>query len=80
MKNLEEIAKESESTEEALAALHDAQATPAHAIKALRDGRGLSLHDAKIKLVESPKWSKEAGAAGRLHEQLDELINKGGCD
>ena len=76
MKTLGDIARESESAEEALAALHDAGATPVHAIKALRNGRGLSLGDAKIKLMESRSWSEEAAAAGRLHEHLDELLKE----
>ena len=70
MRNLEEIAKKSESVEEALVELRDAGATPIHAIKALRNGRGLSLGEAKRKLMESPSWREEAAAANRLHEQF----------
>lgn len=76
MKILEEIARESESVEEALAALHDAGATPGHAIKALRNGRDLSLGDAKAKLMESPAWYAEVESANRLHDKWEELLEE----
>lgn len=76
MKTLEEVARESGSTEEALDSLHAAGASPIYAIKALRNGRDLSLGDAKTKLMESPAWHAEAAAANRLHEQLDKLLEE----
>src|SRR5690606_5612335 len=65
-----EIARRCVSTEEALAALHDAGASPVRAIKALHEGRGMSLRDSKAALMESPSWHAEAAAANRMWEEL----------
>lgn len=73
MNKFEEIARQSESTEAALVALHEFGATAIEAIKAIKNGRGISHADCKIKLIESPAWKVEAAAAANLHKDIDKL-------
>ena len=70
MTDFRAIVRRSANTEVGLAELHAAGASPVEAIKALCDGRGLSLRDAKAALMESPSWHKEAAAANAMWEEL----------
>jgi ribosomal protein L7/L12 len=69
-----DIARDSPTVEEALVALHEIGASPVYAIKALHDGRGLSVDEAKSALFASPAWATESRAAENLHEQIISAI------
>ena len=71
MHDLVQIARASTSDELALAKLHALNVSPVRAIKALMDGRGLSLKQAKEKLMKSSAWKVEAEKANNLHDQID---------
>jgi ribosomal protein L7/L12 len=63
------IARNSATVENALVRLHEAGASPIEAIKALREGMGLDLGQAKLALQASPAWHVEARSAEKLHDQ-----------
>lgn len=71
------IAARAECVAEALRNLYRCNATPVVAIKALVEGRGLSLRDAKQALIDSPPWKVEATAAIELHEQIEKVLGRG---
>jgi ribosomal protein L7/L12 len=73
--DFEDIARKSLSDESALLKLHEFGATPILAIKSLVTGRGLSLKEAKEKLLNSPCWKAEAENANNLHLQIDALLD-----
>ncbi len=75
MDELAKIARKCATVDHALVALHDAGASPVLAIKALREGRGLSLTDGKKALHASPAWAVEARAAEGFHKQLCEAFD-----
>ena len=74
MASLADIAQRAAGASEALVCLHEAGASPVQAIRALRDGRGLSLAEAKAALMRSPAWAAESEAATRLHDELLEAL------
>ena len=74
MDSLEKIARNCASVEDALVALHDAGASPIQAIKALHDGRGISLGEGKSALHTSPAWIAEAEAADFLHDKITNAL------
>lgn len=71
----EEIARESVSVEVALVALHKAGASPIEAIKAVRNGRQISLSGSKEALCNSPAWKAESEAADRLHQTIIDALD-----
>jgi hypothetical protein len=73
----DQIARDADTTEAALVALHDAGASPVQALEALVHGRGLTLRDAKLALASSPAWEVEVRAAEPL---WDELIDEPDTD
>ena len=76
MHDLVDIARMSTSDDLALVELHELNVSPVQAIKALMDGRNLSLAQAKEKLMKSSAWKIEAEQATHLHDQIDALIDK----
>jgi hypothetical protein len=56
-----------------LVRLHREDATPSAALRGIRDAHGISLTDAKVRLMHHPDWSKEARVAEQLHEELFEV-------
>ena len=76
MHDLVQIARASASDELALAKLHALNVSPVRAIKALIDGRGLSLKQAKEKLMKSSAWKVEAEKANNLHDQIDAFFDE----
>ena len=78
MNSLKEIARDCAPVEEVLVALYDAGASPIQAIKALHDGRGLSLIEGKSALHGSPAWSAEAEAAAALHDAIIKALKEEG--
>jgi|WetSurMetagenome_2_1015567.scaffolds.fasta_scaffold628404_1 ribosomal protein L7/L12 len=75
VENLAVIAHESESIEAALGRLHAVGASPIAAIKALRNGKHISLREAKEALHASPSWHLEARAAESLHDEILSTLN-----
>ena len=76
MDDLSEIARSCKNHDEALVVLHEANASPVCALKAMMDGRGVSLSDAKAMLMNSPAWFQEAKNANHLHGQIEEALNE----
>ena len=71
---LASVARDAATTDIALSRLHDIGATPISAIRALVEGRGLSLRDAKSALHSSPTWSSEASAAEALWDEVVDVF------
>ena len=71
---LSRIAANSPSAELALRSLHEAGASPVEAIKALHDGRGMSLSEAKSALHVSSSWEAEARAAEAIWDDICEHL------
>ena len=74
MSSLRELAESAGDVAAALTRLHEAGASPVEAILALSEGRGLSLSDGKTALMRSPAWAREAAAAERLHDELEQAL------
>jgi len=70
MDALARTARDALSVEEALAALHAKGASPVQTIRALREGRGISIREGKLALHRSPAWYVEAKPAEQLHDML----------
>jgi ribosomal protein L7/L12 len=77
VKDLVAIARKSATVEDALVQLHEAGASPIQAIKALREGKGLALGEAKLALHASPAWHKEAREAEEFHDELFKWLDEG---
>ena len=75
--NLAMIAREGESIEDALGRLHAAGASAIAAIKALRNGKHISLREGKEALNASPAWHLEARAAAMLHDEILRALDDG---
>ena len=73
---LAQLARDAGSIESALRELRSRCESPIDANLALRDGRGVSLGDAKRALHASPAWASQARAAERLHDELLDALDK----
>ena len=64
------LAREAVDVDAALVSLRRAGASPIDAIRALHDGRGMSLSAAKAALASAPVWAEFQAAADALHDAL----------
>lgn len=76
MDDLSEVARNCKNHDDALIALHVVKASPIRAIKAMMDGRGVSLGDAKVMLMNSTVWYQEAKNANHFHDQIEKALDE----